>query len=191
MNDETHKAGGASLKPFPTAELEARLIYSLIVAGKSARFAERVLGLFLSGCEEGEDPLGMIARLDAAGRLDSHLRKARMGNYNKMARALRYLIENPIDLATATPEQLERAPGIGPKTSRFFILWTRPGARYAALDVHVLRWLGEHGYDVPRSTPTGERYAHLERAFLAEADALGLTARQLDARIWDAASGTG
>jgi thermostable 8-oxoguanine DNA glycosylase len=76
--------------------------------------------------------------------------------------------------------------GIGPKTSRFFILWTRPHERYAALDVHILRWLRGLGHNAPRSTPNGRKYGELEKIFLSEADKRGLSPGELDAQVWEA-----
>jgi thermostable 8-oxoguanine DNA glycosylase len=121
--------------------------------------------------------------------LDRRLREARTGNYGKLARGLRELVDARLDLARCTPAELQRVYGIGPKTSRFWILWTRPGARYAALDVHVLRWLRSLDYQAPASTPANPKlYDQLERAFLAEADRRGLTPRELDFEIWQAGS---
>jgi thermostable 8-oxoguanine DNA glycosylase len=84
---------------------------------------------------------------------------------------------------------LEQIYGIGPKTSRFFILWTRPNASFAALDRHILRWLREKGYQVSKTPPTGKRYCELENIFLEEARQLNKSARQLDSEIWSTASG--
>lgn len=165
-------------------ELEARLIYSIIVAGKSAKFAEGVmqrLGLW-------QDPFQIIRSWIEKGLLCEELRAARSGNYGKIAQALREIAVSSIDLRTCTPEQLEKVHGIGPKTSRFFILWTRPNERYATLDVHVLRWLRGLGYDAPKATPTGEKYRKLEQAFLKEADNRNLTPRELDSQIWETGS---
>jgi thermostable 8-oxoguanine DNA glycosylase len=93
-----------------------------------------------------------------------------------------------INLQTCSPTELETIHGIGPKTARFFIIWTRPDARVAALDVHVLRWLKTLGYDAPSQTPSGKRYVELEIAFLAEADRRRVTPHILDQQIWSTGS---
>lgn len=172
-------------------ELEARLLYAMIVAGKSARFADEKTKLFLSACGEDESPFDLICRLVYEGRLEQALKKAKTGNYRKLNLAFTWLAVSgeTMDLDTVTPQELERIPGVGPKTSRFFILWTRPEARYAALDVHILRWLRGQGYLAPWQTPQdGETYARWEKVFLEKADALGLKPAELDARIWSEGS---
>lgn len=174
-------------------ELEGRLLYSLIVAGKSAKFADAAIGRWYEAGREmiGGDfqsPFELIQILVERGQLEESLRKARTGNYRKLARAfdfLRFVYPFP-DLTTVTPEILEHVPGIGPKTSRFFILWTRPEARVAALDTHVLKWLRFLGHKCPKSTPSeGLNYSRLETVVLAEADKRGMTPRELDSKIWD------
>jgi endonuclease III len=177
-----------------TAKLEAALVYACIVAGKSARFTDAVMSRLHEKLEDGETYFGMFTRLLYHEPLGLYplLFGAKAGNYRKLERCFKELVQaQDLDLQTCTPDDLEKIHGIGPKTSRFFILWTRPGARYAALDVHILRWLRLNGYpDAPRSTPPGgPAYQRWEQIFLAEADARGLTARELDRQIWDAGSG--
>lgn len=165
-------------------ELQARLIYCLIVAGKSAGFADACTQKLLLSAEPGERPFDLIRRLIAKKRLKKRLKQCKTGNYNKLRRALEELVNIEIDLSSCSAEQLEEIHGIGPKTARFFLLWTRPNALHAALDVHVLRWMRKQGYDAPESTPTGERYRALEWAFIVEARRRGMRPRELDERIW-------
>jgi endonuclease III len=171
------------------AKLEGRLLYSVIVAGKSAQFANNKVILLLP---EGtrSSPLAWLARLDRKpGALEAHLRHVRTGRYSVLLRAFRWIIEKDLDLATVSVAELEACPGVGPKTARFFVAWTRPHERVAVLDVHILRWLRARGYDAPTSTPrAGELYDQLERAFIAEADERGKTPRELDLAIWEAGS---
>ena len=171
-------------------QLEGRLIYALIVAGKSAKFAAEATARVLERVRDHESPFDMVRRVAREGLmgLRSVLRLARTGNYNRIARALFNVAKAGLDRRTVTPEELERFHGIGPKTARFFITWTRPAERYAVLDVHILRWLRDQGYDPPKSTPTGRRYRQLEEAFLTEADMRGKRPSELDAEIWRAGS---
>lgn len=177
--------------PLPLAELEYRLLYAVIVAGKSAKFADqamhRLMDLLLR--HNKISPFQAIKVVANMGQLDTFLRTARTGNYAKTARCFTELANASIDLHTCQPADLEKIHGIGQKTSRFFIMWTRPNERLAALDVHVLRWLGAQGYSVPRSTPSGGKYAELQAAFIHEAEKRGLTPRELDWQIWQAGSG--
>lgn len=166
-------------------ELEWRLIYSMIVAGKSATFANAVTRRLIARI--ANPPLLTIAEM-ARCELEEHLRAARTGNYTKLVEGLTELatlVDAGLNLRTCSPDDLQQIHGVGPKTARFFILWTRPSERYAALDVHVLRWLRRKGHKAPRSTPSSEKeYARLEQVFLAEADERNMTARELDHQIW-------
>jgi hypothetical protein len=167
-------------------------IYAVIVAGKSASFAEsRMEALDNLWCKELPANVGWFTRILEMWRtsaLDWFLRQAKTGNYTKLNRCLPILALR--DVETCTVEELEEIPGIGPKTSRFFMLMTRPKSRVAALDVHVLRWLREQGHDAPEQTPQSRRkYRELEEIFLKEADKRGMTPRDLDWEIWSTSSG--
>jgi endonuclease III len=172
------------MSDLPVEELEYRLLYSIVVAGKSAQFAENAMRSFLAQAA-GLSPFDAILMMEDEKMLGACIRAARMGNYAKLERAFREIAAAKLDLATCTPEQLEAVHGIGPKTSRFFILWTRPHAQHAALDTHVLKWLRFIGHAAPKSTPSGEKYSALEKVVLDEAAARGMTARELDSAIWD------
>jgi len=171
-------------------ELEARLLYSVVVAGKNAKFANAVTRRWLAGnIQDGETPFDAIRRLVLEDSLEESFREARTGNYGKVTAAAKGMADSELDLTTCAPQDLEQIKGIGPKTSRFFLMWTRPGECYAALDVHILRWLQKQGYDAPKNTPQSKtRYAELEKAFIEEAEKRGKTPRELDLEIWIAGS---
>jgi len=168
-------------------ELQLRLLYAVIVAGKSARFAERAMVRLFAGLGDGL-PFGSVRTWIADGCLEAKLRDAGTGNYGKISKAFQEIVAADMDLRNCHPKDLELIYGVGPKTARFFIIWTRPDAQVAALDVHVLRWLRSLGYDAPHQTPSRRKYAELEAVFLMEADKRGLTPHQLDAAIWSAGS---
>lgn len=180
-------------------ELQYRIIYAIIVAGKNAKFAEKKTKELLKDMYMEEMPFHIISRwmcypekncpseiMDFYGAdlVLYKLKEVKTGNYNKINTCLRQLVKSNINLRTCSAEDLEKIHGIGPKTARFFIIWTRPDARCAALDVHVLRWLGKQGYKVPKATPNGKKYKELEQIFLNEAAKLNITPRELDEKIW-------
>lgn len=170
-------------------ELEEKLMYAVIVAGKSAKFAERAMKI-LGNHTKHRTWFESIRLWDQHDELLRICTMASTGNYTKIVKAFREMAGANLALERCTPDQLEAIHGIGPKTSRFFILWTRPKERYAALDIHILRWLKAQGHDVPATTPqSGKKYKSIEQLFLAEADKRRLTPRQLDAEIWSAATG--
>lgn len=171
------------------SERQWHLIYSCIVAGKSASFTNIVVDRLKARMRPalGKLPPFLGFRTSTIPEIRAALLAVSSGNYTKLSKCFHELGQaRTLDLEKCTPAELEKIHGIGPKTSRFFILWTRPGERYAALDVHVLRWMRSKGYPAPKSTPAGEKYRVLEIAFLKEADARGMTARELDHKIWDA-----
>lgn len=177
-------------------ERQARLVYSLIVAGKSANFADNATAKLLrvlAECQQLEP--GKHLPFDLVRPLSQEIvtacaKAARTGNYAKIGRALVELAKAEINLKTCKPETLEAIHGIGPKTSRFFIMWIRPEEEYAALDVHVLRWLRHCGVDAPKSTPQSSKtYARLEQKFIELAHGMKLTPRQLDEQIWAQGAG--
>jgi len=165
--------------------LEARICYAAIVAGKSADFADQVTFKLWSYTVERESPFEMFRRLGSKDAIMAVLWEVKSGRYSALARCFWELCQSGIDLETCEPDELERFPAIGRKTSRFFILWTRPGAPYAALDVHILKWLREQGHECTNRTPqTDTAYHNLEQIFLAEAKKRNMTARELDWLIW-------
>ncbi len=181
----------AESKPLSLWEREARLIYSVIVAGKSADFADAAVKRLID-CNDARTPFGQLRRMVSHGTIGTRLREARVGNYTKIEKCFRALIDAGFDLTKCTPDDLEKIHGIGRKTSRFFLLWTRPEEKHAALDVHILRWMRSLGYDAPKATPSNQKkYAELEKAFLAEADKRGMSARDLDFKIWSEGAGRG
>lgn len=172
-------------------ELQLRILFAITVAGKSAKHAEGAIKRLFGSIPH---PMEMIETWVEMGELDRRLRDAKTGNYGKLTKAFSEIApkvnSGTLNLRSCSAAELEAIHGIGQKTSRFFIIWTRPDARHAVLDVHILRWLRKQGHDVPTATPASKkRYAEIERLFLKLADDLGTTPRQLDAAIWAAGSG--
>lgn len=164
-------------------ECEYWLIYAIIVAGKSAKFAEQKMEAL--GLSKEKSSLGTIRNIAGFGDLGHWVETARTGNYGKLIRAFTDIECRKTDAVTCNLDELEKIHGIGPKTARFFLMMRDPGARYAALDTHILKWLRAQGYDAPKSTPQSrKKYRELEEIFLQLADKMLLTPRELDYHIW-------
>ena len=161
-------------------ELEYFLIFSICVANKGAYRTAKIIDDLLSGCS----PFDRIRFLIETGQLDKSLREVRTGQYNRIGRALREIVEAGLDLRTCSVEDLLKIHGIGNKTARFFILFTRPNQRLASLDTHILKFLQDKGYNVPKSTPSGKKYKEIEELFLKEADKAGRSIAEFDLEIW-------
>lgn len=171
-------------------ELQEYLLFCTVVAGKRAWIQAKKLDDWLNEFgKANENPFDTILRLDKEIALDASIKKHKLGQYTRLSlcfaqAAFRHSI-GIVDLRTCTPETLEAIPGIGPKTSRFFISHSRPDQRFAVLDTHVLSWLRDQGYDAPKSTPSGKKYADLEKIYLDYCDKNNLEPATLDAQIWN------
>ena len=137
-------------------------------------------------CFAGKHASGVFMLLDIinkAGKLRWWLEKCKIGNYTVKEKCIRELVK--IDVHTCTVENLEKIPGFGPKTARFFILHSRPNQKVACLDTHILKWLKEKGHDVPKASPQNPKtYARVENLFLDECEKCGKTPAQLDLEVW-------
>ncbi len=167
-------------------QLEWFWLFSIAVAGKRAEPMAKKVDQF---CFTYPNllPFGVIGKLRRFGVLTDILERLRFGQYSRIGGAYLYSTQHFNKLRTITVEELEQCPGVGPKTSRFFVMNTRPDQRYAALDTHVLHFLRDQGHDAPQSTPpAGPSYTKFENAFLDIADERGLPPAVLDFHVWAA-----
>ena len=108
----------------------------------------------------------------------------KLGQYDRLEKAFKGIIQFKNRLKSVTIEELESVYGIGSKTSRFFILHSRPDQQIAVLDTHILKWMYSQGYDVPKATPRKELYGKIEKDFLTEAWKREKTPAEFDLEIW-------
>lgn len=148
-------------------ELEEAIIFGLLVAGKNALTTSRLLDAFLRDYSHiGDSPFEIFSRfeLDRIPQLSVVLKDYGFGCYNLKAKGIYELVRSGINLRTCTTHDLEKVRGIGMKTSRLFILHTRKDAQCIPLDVHILHYLRDLGYDVPKTTPNSKKkYLIIER----------------------------
>ena len=164
-------------------------LFCLVVAGKTAKTQARALQRFIDGLPSGPT---LSSRLEEAVHplryqwFHEHLRECRLGQYNRLSQAIINTVLRPLDLRNDPVEVFEMIYGIGPKTSRFFVMHTRPDQRIAALDTHILKLLAESGIaNVPKVTPGSKKqYARLEQAFLDLADLSGMSVADFDLSTW-------
>lgn len=170
------------------AQLEEFLIFCIAVAGKNARTTRKVMGRFWQhAAEVGEvgGPFRILRSLSMRFNAPGLLKNSGLGCYTLKASAMIAAAHSGLDLRTCSAEDLEKIKGIGRKTSRFFILHSRPGARHAVLDTHLLRFLRDLGVDAPESTPQSKSgYARVEAEFLKLVPA-GTSVAEFDLRVWN------
>ena len=173
-------------------------LFCLFVRGKNADIQAVKLDDFVDICRRTANKrTSLMAGLlrYKQGDIDGMLRSVKAGQYDTLSAAIYQTVlkleEDPEFLRRASARDLEAIHGVGPKTARYFILHTRPKARVAALDTHILRYLRDRTDEaVPRTTPTGKRYAELEKTFLLMADFEGVDPADMDLAIWQASRET-
>lgn len=165
-----------------TPELQELWLFACAAAGKTAKTQARLLDRMLKSLP-GRTPFSKIARANASGVLLAAIKASGLGMHTKLRRC--YVESLSLKLKTATVEDFEKIHGCGPKTARMFIMHTRPGARYAALDIHILKHLRAKGIKAPKMTPaSGPTYRKLEEKFLDLAEAAGMSAADYDLMVW-------
>jgi hypothetical protein len=179
--------------------LEEIALFSVLVAASNAIATANGLDRFLKGLGWGTWTFGpfMTIRLwcgkpnkRSMGMMAAQLKRAGIGKFTKKGRAVVELAFSGLDLKTCTVKDLEKIYNIGRKTSRFFILHTRPDAEVAAVDTHVLHFLRDHGHKVPKSSPgSDKKYDELAALFIGYAKKSGKSFADFDLEVWNHYSG--
>jgi endonuclease III len=174
-------------------KLEETILFWVCAAGKNAKTASRNLDRFLIQIHsrfelELYNPFLCIRKLGNK-ELPSLLKNNGIGCYNNKAKSFWELANSNIDLAQCSADDLEKIHGIGMKTSRCFIIHSRRDAEYAGLDVHILKYLRDLGYDVPKTTPAKKEYVRIEKIFLDIVKKSKMSVAEYDLMIWRKYSG--
>lgn len=175
-------------------ELQEFLLFCIVVAGKTAYIQAQKLQQFLDSINsrlmmpERISPFQSVISADQHGILMDEILKAKLGQYRKIHAAFKYIIENEFDLTRMTPDQLEFIPGVGMKTSRFFLLhsdlkWKN---NIAILDTHILKFIKENiDNRAPKSTPTIKvTYKYWEDLFLFWCEQNNKNVADFDLEVW-------
>lgn len=166
-----------------THQLEEFLLFCIVAAGKNASVQALKLEALLTLCPHSESPFERLTMMHKKSTLLKALELVKMGQYARIHSAILQLLILKPDLKTCITTDLETVSGIGPKTSRFFILHSRPNQRLAVLDTHVLKYMREKKVKVPKSTPSGKLYLRLEQEFLKLVPA-NKSIADFDLEIW-------
>lgn len=169
-------------------QLEELILWWVLAAGKNGITAAKILDKFLTRAKYKYTNLSPFELIKQMGdnELISSLLIAGAGCYTIKARAFRELANSNLNLRTCSTDDLENIFGIGCKTSRCFIIHSRPNQQLAGIDRHLLRWLKDKGYkNIPTSTPSKKRYKEIEQIFLKEVKKSGKSVAELDLEIWN------
>lgn len=179
-------------------KLQEFLLFGIMVAGKPAKRTVKLVDQLLKQVEGSYSPFQKLKILDRPSSFSSlsgipaALRRLRTGQYSKLTKAFQYIAYNA-DLLEArglrslSVDELEQIPGVGFKTSRYFKLYTDPGARNIPLDTHLLKFLSDMGYEnVPKATPSSiKRYKKYESALINLFERSGFEKlHEFDIAIW-------
>ena len=175
-------------------ELQLFLLFCIVVAGKTAYIQAEKLEQFLDSVNERlmmperVKPFQTIISAEQHGILMQEIQKAKLGQYKKIYAGFKYISENKFDLDRVTPELLELIPGVGMKSSRFFLLhsdinWQK---YIAILDTHILKFIRENiDNRAPKSTPTIKvTYKYWEDVFLHWCEENNKNIADFDLEIW-------
>jgi thermostable 8-oxoguanine DNA glycosylase len=175
-------------------ELEEFLLFCIVVAGKTAYIQAQKLQDFLSSVNtrlmmpENISPFQTIKSADQHGILFEEIKKAKLGQYKKIYSGFKYISEREYNLNRMTPKILEEIPGVGMKTSRFFLLHSDRfyKDKIAILDTHILKFIKENIDDrAPKSTPVIPlTYRFWEDMFLNWCNENKRDMAELDLEIW-------
>jgi thermostable 8-oxoguanine DNA glycosylase len=176
-------------------QLQEYILFSIAVSGKNATTTAKILDKFLIYIKEiinGKDWFSCIKEASVIHSLPELLKSFGFGCYNLKSRGFLEIASSGLDLKNCSTLDLEKISGIGYKTSRFFILHTRPNAKVSCLDVHILRWMKKYGYEnIPSQTPSSKKvYMDIEYKFLQLCEKLNKDPAVMDLEIWNSERGS-
>ena len=175
-------------------ELEEFLLFCIVVAGKTAYIQARKLDEFLESIKirlmlsDDVNPFQILKSAEQHGILMEEILRAKIGQYKKIYAGFKYISEREYNLNKMTPELLECVPGVGMKTSRFFLLHSNINYKdnIAILDTHILKFIKENIDDrAPKSTPTNRvTYKFWEDMFLYWCEKNNKNMAEFDLEVW-------
>lgn len=171
-------------------ELEEFLLFAVAVAGKPAVRTAAILNP-VWGCNS---PFGMVRAWIREGALEDYLRRIRLGQYARIAKAWTEVVNQfrngwALRLELVDPEVLRwkliEIPGIGMKTASFFCVHAGKGVRMAVLDRHILQSMQYAGWEVPSVSPNNpDKYLEIEELWLEHFLPDDRSAAEVDLEEW-------
>ena len=165
------------------AELQDFLFVCWLVAGKTAYVQNRK---FLKFKKEFNN-FGIFDAIYFFG-IDyaiSMAKKHGLGKYSLLQKFIKEFNELNIDLKQCTAEDLEKLPGVGLKTSRFFLINTRSNYRCAVIDTHIIKFISENIQKIDfKQPPNKKKYLEYETLYLNYCDKNNLNPQEFDIYIW-------
>lgn len=168
-----------------TNGLQEYILFAIGVAGKPALTTARLLEELLSK-HKNKSPFKSIQKYKSEELLKQAMKDIGFGCYSLKAKGFWWIANSKLDLSICTVDDLEKCPGIGMKTARFFIMHTRAISNVACLDTHVLKFMRDQGFEnIPKQTPTGKRYLEIQKDFLDICIERKVHPAVFDLQIWN------
>jgi len=177
-----------------SSELEEFLLFCIVVAGKTAYIQAQKLNDFLVSVNtrlmmpENINPFQSLKSAEQHGILFEEIKKAKLGQYKKIYSGFKFITQTEYNLSKMTPQILEKIPGVGMKSSRFFLLHsdTFYKDKIAILDTHILKFIKENIDDrAPKSTPVIPiTYKFWEDKFLYWCELNNKNVADFDLEVW-------
>ena len=175
-------------------ELQEFLLFCIVVAGKTAYIQAKKLDELLASINkrlmmpEHVSPFQSLISADQHGILMEEISLVKLGQYRKIYAGFKYITQHKYDLRNTTPSELELIPGVGMKTSRFFLLHSNISYKdqIAILDTHILKFIRENiDHRAPKSTPTiSVTYKYWEDLFLYWCQCNNKNVADFDLEVW-------
>jgi thermostable 8-oxoguanine DNA glycosylase len=166
------------------SQLEEMLIFCCCVAGKNAMTTAKLVDKFLTHIGGKDYPFKIIKKF-IREEIVELLKNNSIGCHELKGTCLYELSRSGLNLRTCNLDDLVKIKGIGLKTANFFILHTRKNYRASCLDIHVLSYLKDSGYKVPKATPQSKKkYLEIQNIFLSICDVKNMNPAELDLKIW-------
>ena len=179
-------------------QLQEFLLFCIVVAGKTAYIQAKKLQEFFDSVNsrlmmpDHVSPFQTVKSSNQHGILLEEIQKAKLGQYKKIYSAFKFIAEQKYDLTKMNPGDLELIPGVGMKTSRFFLLHSNKTYKnnIAVLDTHILKFIKENIDDrAPKSTPTiSVTYKYWEDVFLYWCELNNKNVAEFDLQVWNSYS---
>ena len=169
------------------AELEARIVFWILAAGKNGTRAAKIANDMVATWEllTGVSKPFKMLRMLSLDEIITMCAFHGTGCQKSKGRSLFEISRSGLDLRTCTPDDLEKIYGIGMKTARCFIIHSRKNCEYAGLDTHMLKHLRSLGYDAPKNTPGRKMYLTLEQEVIRLSREVGKSSSEFDLEIWN------
>lgn len=174
------------------SELEEFILFCFLNHGKNAEMQIQKLDSFLKSTrslakDASLTPFECVRFLIDCDLLEIYTRKAKLGQYKYVVDpGFREIVTCGIDLRACSCEDLEKIKGLSFKSSRYFILHSRPSQKLAVLDRHILKYLREIGHEsAPKNAPQNyKQYRYWEGIFLKECEKRNVDPANFDLEIW-------